>query len=147
MATLAKLKLSTETRGSNTMSAEQRMRERLLEQLEEQRELAVAEAAGEQVVKTRQVFETNENGERIAKTVLRKQRKWYWRNADGVWLLEVRYGNKALKLSGDKTAVEAGGVEKLADTIETLKAAVKAGELDKQLAAARKERMTTLRKG
>jgi hypothetical protein len=71
---LTKLKLTTETRGSNAVSAEQRMRERLAAQLEEQRELALAEATGDKVVRTRQIYETNENGERVSKTVLRKQR-------------------------------------------------------------------------
>ena len=68
------------------------------------------------------------------------------RDADGDWFMELRYGNKAIKLSGENTAVEVGGKEKLTTVITTLTDAVKAGELDKALAAAKKERMAMLRK-
>ncbi|CAA7614249.1 hypothetical protein [Magnetospirillum sp. SS-4] len=61
--------------------------------------------------------------------------------------MELRYGNQPLKLNGDNTAVLVGKLEQLAGVIETLMEAVAAGELDKALAAAKKERMATLRKG
>ena len=85
--------------------------------------------------------------ERIEQAVERRLRKWYWRNADSTWFMEVRYGNRALKLSGENTAIEVGEREKLTEVIGAVKDAVMAGELDKILAAAKKERMTMLRKG
>ena len=45
------------------------------------------------------------------------------------------------------TAVVAGTMEQLASVIETLMEAVTVGELDKALAAAKKERLAMLRKG
>jgi hypothetical protein len=83
---------------------------------------------------------------RLAQTAERRLHKWYWRNGDGNWLLELRYGNRPLKLNGDSTAVLVGKLEQLTSVIETLIEAVTAGELDKALAAAKKERMATLRK-
>jgi hypothetical protein len=146
MSVMGKLKLTAEKRRENTETAEQQMRRRLIEHLDGQLELAEAELRGEQLMKTRQVYITNDDGERLAITKERRLRKWYWRNVDGSWFLELRYGNKALKLSGDKTAIQIGGKEKLAEVIGMLKDAVMAGELDKALEMAKKERMATLRK-
>ena len=147
MSVIRKLKLTKEQRNEHTETAEERMRQRLLGHLDEQLELAEAEARGEQLTKTRQIYVTNEDGERVAQAVERRMRKWYWRNAEGNWLFEVRYGNKALKLSGENTAIEVGEREQLAETIGAVKEAVAAGELDKALAMAKKERAAMLRKG
>ena len=62
------------------------------------------------------------------------------------WFMELRYGGKALKLSGDRTAVEVGDKAKLVETVATLIEAVKAGKLDKALLAAKKERAAVMRK-
>ncbi len=146
MNVMKKLKMTAEVRGGNIESIEQHLRRRMLEQLDEQQGLADAEIKGEQFVKTQQIYVTNEDGERIAKTVERRLRKWFWRNSDGNWFMELRYGNKAIKLSGENTAVEVGDKGKLTTVIATLTDAVKAGELDKALAVAKKERMAMLRK-
>ncbi len=50
------------------------------------------------------------------------------------------------RLDGKKTAVEVGDKSKLAEVIGTLMDAVKAGELDKALLAAKKERAALMRK-
>lgn len=92
-------------------------------------------------------YKTDENGERVGYERSKRLRQWFWQNADGNWLLELRYGNRPLKLSGDNTAVVVGKQEQLAGVLETLMEAVTAGELDKALAAAKKERLATLRKG
>ena len=146
MGVMSKLKMTNEVRGGNVESIEQHLRRRMLEQLDEQLELAEAELKGKPLIKTRQIYVTNEDGERVTRTEERRLRKWYWRNADGNWFMELRYGNKAIKLSGENTAVEVGGKEKLTTVIATLSNAVKAGELDKAMALAKNERMTTLRK-
>ena len=60
--------------------------------------------------------------------------------------MELRYGGKALKLSGNRTAIEVGDKAKLTETVATLIEAVKAGELDKMLLAAKKERAAVMRR-
>lgn len=147
MGVMRKLKFTKEQKTNAAETVEEQMRKNLLKHLEEQLELAQAELRGEQLVKTRQVYVTQEDGERVVQNVERRVRKWYWRNADGNWFMEVRYGNKALKLSGENTAIEVGGQDKLVEVIGTVKDAVEAGELDKALNMARKERLATLRKG
>ena len=53
----------------------------------------------------------------------------------------IRYGSKPLSLDkAGSTSVEAGKLDQLAGVIEALLAAVRAGELDAQLAAAVQER-------
>jgi hypothetical protein len=146
MTMLATLKITAEERSTKNATTEDMLRAKLVERLGEQLELANAEATGKSVVKTRSIFVTNEEGERVTKDVERRLRKWFWRNADGIYFIELRYGGKALKLDGKNTAVEAGTVEGLAKVIATLTEAVKAGEMDKALVAAKKERATIMRR-
>ncbi len=143
---MAKLKLTTEQRSKQNETAEEKLRAKLLERLGEQLELAEAEQKGESVVKTRRIFVANEDGERVGKDIERRLRKWFWRSVGGTWFMELRYGGKALKLSGNRTAIEVGDKAKLTETIATLIEAVKAGELDKVLLAAKKERAAVMRR-
>lgn len=146
MGIMNKLKLTTTKRENRTVNAVELLRSKLTEKLDEQLEMIQAEQVGKKLVKTKEVYITNEAGERIAQKQDRRMRKWYWADADGTWYIELRYGNKVLKLAGNNTAIEVGDKSKLADTIKSVKEAVTAGELDKALANAKKERMATLRK-
>ena len=55
-------------------------------------------------------------------------------------MLDLRYGNKRIELAPKKPTIEVGGTDKLIPTLETIKESVIAGELDKQLAAAKVRR-------
>jgi hypothetical protein len=146
MSMMAKLKFSNEQRNAEYETAEDKLRARLLAHLGEQLELAKAEQTGERVVRTRQIYVTNEAGERVLTEVEKRLRKWFWHNVEGSWFIELRYGGKVLKLDGKQTAVEVGDKSKLAEVIGTLMDAVKAGELDRALLAAKKERAALMRK-
>ena len=66
-----------------------------------------------------------------------KRVKPWWFMADtGRVCLSVRYGAKVLELSKGKSAVEVAGPTELIKTLETIKSAVDAGELDAQIEAA-----------
>ncbi len=146
MALMTKLKVTAEKRGTDAVTEEAALRARLLAQLAEQLAIVKAEEAGESYVKTREVYVTDEDGARILKTITQRVRKWYWRNVDDVWFMELRYGNRALLIDGENTAIEVGAFSKLTQTLETVTKAVKAGELDNALKAAKKERTAMLRK-
>ncbi|CUI07677.1 hypothetical protein BN2497_10131 [Janthinobacterium sp. CG23_2] len=45
----------------------------------------------------------------------------------------VKYGSKILELAKGKSAIEVGSMSELIPTLDTLKAAVAAGELDAQI--------------
>ena len=55
-------------------------------------------------------------------------------------MLDVRYGNRRLEIKPKKSAIEVGEAENLVPTLETLRQAVNAGELDKLLKEAKSSR-------
>jgi hypothetical protein len=55
-------------------------------------------------------------------------------------VLDVRYGNKRIELAPKKPTIEVGETDNLVPALETIKEAVIAGELDKQLAAVKQRR-------
>ena len=55
-------------------------------------------------------------------------------------MLDVRYGNKRIELAPKKPTIEVGETDNLVPALETIKEAVIAGELDKQLAAVKQRR-------
>ena len=48
-------------------------------------------------------------------------------------MITLKDGNKIIPLDDKHTSIEVGGIESLAGTLETIRAAVIAGELDAQL--------------
>ncbi len=87
-----------------------------------------------------------ETGERVRKDLPVRFRPWYWKDEQGSYMLEVRHANKRIELKPKKTAIEVGEPERLVPTLELLRDAVNAGELDKKLDAIRKERSRRFRK-
>ena len=81
-----------------------------------------------------------ETGERSRKEVPLRLRRWWWKDEKGGLMLDVRYGNKRIDLAPKKHTIEVGETDKLIPTLETIKEAVIAGELDKQLVAAKQRR-------
>tara|TARA_Y100001934_G_C12228121_1_gene714000 strand:- start:91 stop:438 length:348 start_codon:yes stop_codon:yes gene_type:complete len=104
MSVMKQLRLSTESRLSSFETDQERLRRRLIEQLDEQLELVQADLAGETIIKTRTVYVTNENGERVAQKQPRRMRRWYWHNSAGIWFIELCYGNRPLNIVPDKSA-------------------------------------------
>ena len=76
----------------------------------------------------------------MKKEVPLRIRRWWWKDADGQIMLDVRYGNRRIELKTGKTAIEVGEVDNLVPTLKLLADAVKVGELDKVLLAAKSKR-------
>ena len=55
-------------------------------------------------------------------------------------MLDVRYGNRRIELKPGKPTIEVGAADNLLPTLQAVKDAIAAGELDKLLMAAKKER-------
>ena len=130
MATMAKLKLSAVTRKVEQVSAEQNMRQRMLDHLGEQLNIAKAMLSGTAFTVKQTRYRTDENGERRATEHSKRLRQWFWHDVTGKWFLELRYGSAVLMLDKDKSSIEVGAKEKLTETLEMVMEAVKAGELD-----------------
>ena len=136
MSVIANLKVVAAKRPEQQPAIVKR-RNKLKSQLHDQLELAQAESEGREYLKARRRHVKNAvTGENTEAMVSRKPRAWYWTADDGKIYLNLRYGTRVLELAKGKSAIEVGERGLLVPTIEALKQAVAAGEVDTQLIAA-----------
>ena len=76
----------------------------------------------------------------------KKVRPWWRGDAAGNVVLTVRYGAKPIEFEKGKAAIAVGKKDKLIPTIETVIAAVEAGELDAVLGQMAKTAVLTKKK-
>jgi len=57
-------------------------------------------------------------------------KQWWWKASDGKLLFTVQYGTKALELAKGKPAIEVTSMQDLVSALQSVRAAVEAGELD-----------------
>ncbi|MFJ3055975.1 DUF6641 family protein [Herbaspirillum sp. NPDC087042] len=133
MGELANLKLVTTQRPSGMPPLMQR-RNRLIAKIWEQLQLAKAQQDGRVFSPT--VLRTIKNKETGARSTVessKRIRPWWWTAENGKICITVKYGAKAIELAKGKNTVEVASLTELVPALETLKAAVSAGELDSQL--------------
>ena len=112
-------------------------RNKLIDRLHDQLELARAESEGGEYLKSRRRHVKNPITVEYAEAVVsRKPRAWYWTDDHGKVYISLRYGTRILELAKGKSAIEVGEMKQLVPSIEALKQAVAAGELDAQIDAA-----------
>lgn len=138
MSMLKNLKVSKRER---TIQVDPRVaaRAKLVERLEEQIKLAGA-IVGEPYTPTATRWVTDPStGERVKKEVEIKPRKWFWSEMDKYYLA-VRYANKPLALhgKGKGTTIEVGKLKDLVPTLELIRDAAAAGEVDEAISAVAK---------
>lgn len=136
MAIIASLKVTNADRPRQLPVIVQR-RNKLINALHDQLELARAEAEGREYLKSRRRHVKNPvTGEYAEAMVSRKPRAWYWTDDHGKVYINLRYGTRVLELAKGKSAIEVGEKRQLVPVIEALKQAVAAGEVDQQLTTA-----------
>ena len=129
MSTLSSLKLVAARKPVKPSGLVQR-RHKLSNKLWEQLQLAQAQAAGESYAPTRQrVIKDPETGFQREVTVPERC-PWWFVAESGEVCLSVKYGSRVMELAKGKSAVEVAGPQELIKTLEAIKAAVEAGELD-----------------
>ena len=130
MTTLSGLKLTTAQKPTHISPVLQR-RNKLVRRLWEQAELARALTAGTQYAPTklRSVLD-KATGIRQQVQVNKRVKQWWFTADSGRLCLSVRYGTRVLELAKGKYAVEVGTEKELVATLDVIKAAVIAGELD-----------------
>ena len=69
-------------------------------------------------------------------TAAKRVKQWWFMAVNGKLIINVRYGTRLIELAKGKTAVEVASKADLVPTLELIKQAVEAGELDAQIAAA-----------
>ena len=77
-----------------------------------------------------------ETGVRKSVEAQKRVKAWWFTGENGKLVLSLRYGSRVLELAKGKAAVEVTASKDLVPTLETLKAAVLAGELDAQIESA-----------
>mgnify|MGYP001058500512 CR=1 FL=1 len=132
MSHLSKLSL-TATSQKQPVSPVARKRLNLLRKLEIQIEAAKAELQDEVFLEEVRKWVRGEDGERTQVTEQRAVRKWWWQHHTGAWMLTLRDGAKELALADDMASIEIGEIANLVDTLETIRSAVLAGEIDPAL--------------
>ena len=101
-------------------------RDKLLTQLEQQRELA----ANPNFVILTQKWIKQEDGSKALLDKQKRVKKWWVVDMSGVCFFTVRYGSKLLELDKGKAAIMVGNKENLASVIDAVIGAVKSGEFD-----------------
>lgn len=135
MSALAGLKLSAAKKTAVISPVVQR-RNKLSKKIWEQIQLAKAQSTGGTYAPTR--LRTVKDAEGIPRSVEvpKRVRAWWWITENGKLAVNLRYGARIVEISKGKAAVEISSTNELVATLETLKKAVEAGELDVQIEAA-----------
>jgi len=130
MSTLAALKL-TSTKKPNQIPQVLQRRNKLAKRIWEQIELAKAEQTGGQFAVSRfRSYTDKETGLRKQVETQKRIKAWWFVGDNGKLALAIRYGSKVLELAKGKFAVEVGATTELVSTLQVIKSAVEAGELD-----------------
>lgn len=140
MSMLKGLTFTTAPKAADLISPVEYRRNKLVANLLEQREIALADAEGRELTRTRKRWELTETGEKKQVEVAKRLRRWWSIDAEGRVVLVVRWGSRLLELQGDKAAVVVGDKAKLVPTLDKLVQAAKAGELDAAMEKANKGR-------
>ena len=111
-----------------------RRRDMLIAKLNEQIAYAHAQQDGGVFAPTRLcTVKDQESGESKRVEMPKRVKPWWFTDDSGKLCLVVKYGTKPLELAKGKVAIELAAQADLIPTLETLKAAVTAGELDAQI--------------
>jgi hypothetical protein len=135
---MSTLKLVTASR-ENKVSPILQRRQKLIKKIDEQMELAKAQANGSIYSPTKFKNIVNaETGTNEYKQVPKRIRAWWWKNEAGKWNLVVRYGARIIELGKGKNSIELENEAAILPTLEVIKKAVEAGELDDAITAVSK---------
>jgi hypothetical protein len=136
MAALTGLKLTAAQKPTQIPPVQLR-RNKLARRLCEQMELAKAQQTGGIFAPTKfRTVKDAATGERKQVEMNKRVKAWWFVADNGKLVLSVRYGTRVLELAKGKWAVELAGEKDLVPTLELLKGAVLAGELDAQIEVA-----------
>ena len=135
MATLASLKLVAAKKPTQS-NPQLHRRQKLSNKLVEQIHLARANSSGQSYAPTKIKSTTNADGERVQVSVPKRIKPWWFTDATGKVCIAIRYGAKVIELAKGKSAIEVASPAALIEALETVNAAVLAGELDAQLEGA-----------
>ena len=135
MSGLSALKLVTSKRQQGN-SPQQSRRQKLSSKLDEQILLAKAVQSGVEFspVKIRTVKD-EATGESRKVEVPKKLKPWWWKDDKGKLCITVRYGARTLEIVEGKNAIETDSIADVIASLQVIRSAVDAGELDRRIDA------------
>lgn len=136
MSQLSHLKLASATEPRN-IPAIVILRNKLGSKLWEQIQLAKSQLDGTPFVVMK--YKTVKDRETVLRKqveVLKRIKPWWFQSEEGKVCVFVKYGSWTLELAKGKPSVELASGEALIKALESIKAAVEAGELDEQIETA-----------
>ena len=111
-------------------------RQKLCSKLDEQIQLAKAEQSGTQFVPTKlRTVKDEATGETRKVETPKKLKPWWWKDDKGKLCITVRYGARTLEIMDGKNAIEAESIADVITSLQVIRSAVDAGELDKRIEA------------
>jgi hypothetical protein len=132
MSTLAKLKLVSVTVERKSPTVQRRSK--LTGRIDHQIAYAKASIAGDSYAAKRVKFvQDGESGARKQVELSTRVKPWWFTGPNGKLVLALRYGAKPIEIAKGKNAIEVTGMDDLVATLEVIKGAVHAGELDAQI--------------
>ena len=144
---IANLKLTAARKGTHISPIVLR-RNKMSRRIWEQIELAKCQAAGTQFTQTKfRTIKDAETGLRRQVEMPKRIKSWVFTTDGGKTAIAVRYGARVLELAKGKFAVEVASPAQLIPTLELIKAAIDAGELDEQLEATAGSVKSNFRRG
>ncbi len=127
---LATLKLTT-ARKPRALPDVVKRRNKLLQKLTEQRELALAQIEGRMYTPKRlRTLRDAATGERTVREMPVRIKAWWWTGEKNETLLSIFYGSKTLELAKGKTAIEVADNKQLVSVLDTVISATQNAELD-----------------
>lgn len=136
MSVLSNLKL-VDVKKPRNMPAIVVRRNKLSSRLWEQIQLAKSQLDGTPfvVMKYRSMVD-RETGLRKQVELPKRIKPWWFQSEQGKVCVSVKYGSWTIELAKGKPSVEVANAQDLIKTLETIKSAVEAGELDAQIETA-----------
>jgi hypothetical protein len=100
-------------------------------------ELAKAQLAGTQFAPIKfRSYQDKETGLRKQVETTKRVKQWWFTADNGKLVMNARYGARVIELAKGKSSIEIGSTDQLLPTLDLIKQAVEAGELDSQIEAA-----------
>jgi hypothetical protein len=135
MSALANLKLVAAKRAVQLSPVIQR-RNKVSIRITEQIALAQSKLDGKLYEPmTQRKVKNAETGEITTVNVAKRVKEWWFTTDSGKLCVQLRYGQKVVEIAKGKTAVELASEKELVATLEVLRQAVNAGEIDAQIEA------------
>ena len=111
-------------------------RQKLSTKLAEQIQLAKAQQSGTEFSPVRvRTVKDETTGENRKVEVPKKLKPWWWADEKGKLCITVRYGARTLEIVEGKNAIETDSIADVITSLQVIRTAVDAGELDKRIDA------------